>query len=156
MGYASPMVDFLGLAIIVTAVVVVVVLAILGAPLLFSSGGRTRCERCGATIPASADECTICEAPFEAGPSDEDEAAPREIEVRTPEPDPEEGVINPGVTKGMIRWAIAIMFVGVGVRVLGMLEPAGLSLGIPDAVTAALTVAGGLAMFFGFVVLDIA
>lgn len=154
------MVDFLGLAVIVTAVVVAVVLAILAGPLLFGAADRTRCSRCGATLPAEADACTVCEAPFEVGPqqataqADGDEADAVHVDV--PEPDPEEGMLNPGVTKGMIRAAVAVMFVGVGVRVIGMLEPAGLKTGIPDAVTAALTVVGGIAMFVGFVVLDIA
>lgn len=152
------MVSFLGLALIVTAVVAGVVIAVLAGSLLLPRSG-SRCERCGATIPVSADACTVCEAPFETG-AEEDERpedkAPTHVHVPTAEPDPDEGVINPGVPKGLVKGALVVMFLGIGIRVLGMLDPAGLDLGIPAAVTAALTVVGGLAMFFGFVVLDIA
>lgn len=153
------MVSFLGLALIVTAVVAAVVIAVLAGGLLFPGAG-SRCERCGATIPETAEACTVCEAPFETGretdPASPDEDVPRKVHVDAVDPDPEHGVVNPGVTPGMIKAAAVVMFIGIGTRVLGMLEPAGLTIGIPDAVTAALTVVGGLAMFFGFVVLDVA
>lgn len=152
------MVSFLGLALIVTAVVAGVVIAVLAGSLLFPRSG-SRCERCGATIPVSAESCTVCEAPFEAGADDateEPDETPTSILVPTAEPDPDEGVVNPGVPKGLVKGALVVMALGIGIRVLGMLDPAGLELGIPTAVTAGLTVVGGLAMFFGFVVLDIA
>lgn len=153
------MVSFLGLALIVTAVVAGVVIAVLAGSLLFPRAG-SRCESCGSTTPAASESCAVCEAPFETGIDEEEDPdaqeAPTSVLVPTAEPDPEEGVINPGVPKGLVKGALVVMFVGIGTRVLGMLDPAGLNLGIPHAVTAGLTVIGGIAMFFGFVVLDIA
>lgn len=157
------MVSFLGLAIIVTAVVVAVVVAVLGGSLILGDADRKRCKRCHATIPEDAESCTVCEAPFQgptpradATPGDEDREPSRAVDVQMPQPDEEGEVINPGVPRQLVRWAVAIMFVGLGVRVLGMLQPAGIETGIPGTVTAALTVIGGIAMFAGFVVSDIA
>lgn len=158
------MVSFIGLALIVAAVVAAVVVAVLGGSLLAGRDDRRRCSRCGSMIPASQEECTVCEAPFKdpyrsGEPTPEEPEAgekPTEVRVETPEPDEEGRVVNAGVPHRLVRWAVILMFIGLGVRVLGMLKPAGLETGIPEAVTAALTVIGGIAMFAGFVVSDIA
>lgn len=154
------MVSFLGLAFIVAAVVAGVVIAVLAGSLFVGEADRRRCRRCGATIPANIEECTVCEAPFQdhglaLGDGQDAEEASSSIEVDTGSSD-EEGWINPGITQGMIRGALAVMVLGLSVRFLGMLDPVGLNLGIPDAGMAALTVMGGIAAFVGFVVLDVA
>jgi hypothetical protein len=154
------MISFLGLAVVVTIVVVATGLAVLGSQVYFGAGERPSCPTCGATLTDEEQECGVCEAPFEtpAGPARQTQDD-RTVTVNTsddPDPDADVGTLNPGVTPRMIRWALIAMFVGIGVRVLGMLEPVGLEIGVPDSIGVALTVLGGIAMFVGFVVLDVA
>jgi hypothetical protein len=152
------MVSYWALAAIVVGSVAAVAIAVVGGQLLFGVGERARCSRCGATLPREDQDCTVCEAPM-AEPQATTPRRERTIEVdETEEPtiDPEVGALNPGVSKRMVRWALIVMFVGIGVRLLGMLEPVGLDVGISQAVMATMTVVGGVAMFLAFVVLDLA
>lgn len=150
------MVTFAGLALIVAGVVALVVIAVLAAPLVTDGEAGTRCTRCGATKPSEADACSVCEVPFGTGDADEADERPRTVHVELPEEGEDGTVVNPSVPRGLVKVAGVVMLVGIAVRVLGMLEPAGVSLGVPAATTAAVTVVGGLAMFAGFVVLDVA
>jgi hypothetical protein len=152
------MVGFVGLALIVGGVVAAVTVAVLAAPLVSDRSESERCSRCGAAIPAAADGCTVCEAPFEQPPAgaEEDDERPRSVYVELPEPDEEGTIVNDGIPRGLVKAAVVVMGVGLVVRVLGMLDPAGLSLGLSGTTTALVTVLGGLAMFAGFVVLDVA
>ncbi len=159
------MVTFVGLALIVAAIVAAVVIVVLAAPLLTSGEAGTRCERCGATIPHEADGCSVCEAPFKTGLEDDEDPietardrdkAPKRVYVDLPQADPEDGVINEGVPRGIVKVAGVVFLVGLSTRVVGMLEPAGLELGVPQALATLLTVVGGVAMFASFVVLDVA
>ncbi len=158
------MLSFGHLLLIVAGVVSLVVISVLAAPLLAKGTGGKRCDRCGNSIPAEALECSMCEAPMRTGLDDDEpietvrdeEEKPIRLTVEAPRPGEDGSVINPGVPRGLIKVAAVVMFIGLGTRVLGMLEPAGLTIGVPHALTAALTVVGGLAMFAGFIVLDIA
>lgn len=159
------MISFVHLSLIVAGVVALVVISVLAVPLLTTPKGGKRCERCGHSIPVEARECPMCEAPFRTGLEegepldtvrDDEDGEPKRVHVDVPSPAEDGSVINPGVPRGLIKVAAVVMFIGLGTRVLGMLEPAGLSLGIPYALTAVLTVVGGVAMFAGFIVLDIA
>lgn len=154
------MISFLGLAAIVVGSVVAVALAVVGAQLFLDVGERPRCSRCGATLAAETDDCTVCQTPLEEpGEPDAAERDRRTVTVDAsaqPSVDPEVGALNPGVSRRMVRWALIAMFTGLGVRLLGMLEPVGLEVGVPDAVVATTTVIGGVAMFLGFIVLDFA
>lgn len=158
------MISFVHLFLIVAGVVALVTFSVLAAPIVTGRKAGRRCERCGNTIPVEAPECAMCEAPLRTGKDDlepldpaQDEAKePKRVHVDLPAAGEDGSVINPGVPRGLIPVAAVVMFVGLGTRVLGMLEPAGVSLGIPHALTAALTVLGGIAMFAGFIVLDIA
>ncbi len=153
--------DFLTLALIVTGVVAAVAILVVGLPLL-TGGQRPRCSRCGEVLTAPDERCRVCQTPFDppTGPvgADANPTQARTIQVRESVPDPSggKGSLNPGITHGMVRWALIIMFTGLGIRVLGMLEPVGLTLPIPETLMTALTVLGGIAAFVGFVVLDIA
>lgn len=146
-------------AMILVACVGLIVLLVLAFSRL--TGHRRRCTDCGAVLPADAEACSVCEAPSQpaegrpGAPVPEHEQATHRS-FPTPTVDPEQGAINPGVTPGMVRAAFALMMIGLGTRLLGMLEPAGLDLGVPTALTTALTVIGGVGMFLGFVVLDVA
>lgn len=155
------MIGFLGLAAIVIGVVAAIAIAVVGAQLVMGGGDRSRCPRCGATMAQGTDECSVCERPLEepVAVASEEDGEPRTIQVDEsdqPEIDPEVGALNPGVSRTMVRWALIAMGVGFGVRLLGMLDPVGLQVGIPDALIAALTVLGGVAMFLGFIVMDFA
>jgi hypothetical protein len=152
------MVSYWGLAAIVTATVAVVAIAVVTAQLVFGFGERPRCSRCGATLPSEDGECTVCEAPM-AEPQETTPRSERTIEVdesEQPTIDPDAGALNPGVSERMVRWALIVMFAGIGVRLLGMLEPVGLDVGLSQTVMATFTVIGGIAMFLAFVVLDLA
>lgn len=152
------MVSYWALAGIVMAAVAVVAITVVGGQLLFGFGERPRCSRCGATLPGEGETCTVCEAPM-VEPQETTPRHERTIEVdeaEEPTIDPEAGALNPGISKRMVRWALIVMFTGIGVRLLGMLEPVGLDVGISQAVMATLTVIGGVAMFLAFVVLDLA
>lgn len=152
------MVTYWGLAAIVIGTVALVAILVVGGRLVFGVGERPRCSRCGATLADEGEDCTVCEAPLE----EPRRTTPREQrtitvdESQEPTVDPEMGALNPGVSRRMVRWALIVMFAGIGVRVLGMLEPVGLDVGISQAVMATLTVIGGVAMFLAFVVLDLA
>lgn len=153
------MVSYWALAAIVIASIAVVAVAVVGGQLLFGFGERPRCSRCGATLADESEDCTVCRAPMEDPRPSASEARDRTIQVderEEPRIDPEAGALNPGVSHRMVRWALIVMFAGIGVRVLGMLEPVGLDVGISQAVMATLTVVGGVAMFLAFVVLDLA
>lgn len=154
------MVTFVGLALIVAGVVALVVVAVLATPLVTGGPEGRRCPNCHAAIPEDADGCSVCEAPFDTGAStgseDSDRETERRVRVEVGEEDEDGQVVNPGVPAGLVKVALFVMFAGIAVRVLGMLDPAGLDLGIPTTLTAVLTVIGGLAMFAGFVVLDVA
>lgn len=152
------MISYWALAAIVVASVAAVAIAVVGGQLVFGVGERPRCSRCGATLPDEDEACTVCEAPM-AEPRETTPRRERTIEVdesEEPTMDPEAGALNPGVSRRMVRWALIVMFTGIGVRVLGMLEPVGLDVGVSQAVMATLTVIGGVAMFLAFVVLDLA
>ncbi len=127
------------------------------------SGGRERCRRCGALKVSPEASCGVCEAPFDAPAGTPTTEEPAMSETKTtrrdpPEPtvDPDAGVLNPGVQPWMVQGAFIMMMIGLGTRLLGMLQPAGLDLGIPTTLTTVLTVLGGIGMFVGFVVLDVA
>lgn len=154
------MVSYLGLAAIVVATVALVAIAVVGAQLLFGFGQRPHCSRCGSTLADPSQECTVCQAPMEEpedpGGEDPDRRVIQVDESQQPTVDPEVGALNPGISRRMVRWALIVMFVGIGVRVLGMLEPVGLDIGVSQTIMAALTVVGGVAMFLAFVVLDLA
>lgn len=153
------MVSYWGLAAIVLAVVAVVAIAVVGGQLLFGFGERPRCSRCGATLADAEEDCTVCQAPLEEPRVTASESPDRTIEIdegEQPRIDAEAGALNPGISERMVRWAVIVMFVGIGVRVLGMLEPVGLDVGVSQAIMATLTVIGGIAMFLAFVVLDLA
>lgn len=153
------MVSYWALAAIVVASVAGVAIAVVGGQLLFGFGERPRCSRCGATLADEEEDCTVCQAPLEeprAGPSERRERTIEVDESQQPTIDAEAGALNPGISHRMVRWALVVMFAGIGVRLLGMLEPVGLDLGISQAVMATLTVIGGVAMFLAFVVLDLA
>lgn len=155
------MLSFLGLAAVVVGVVLAVAIAVVGGQLVFGFGERPRCSRCGATLADEEEDCSVCQAPFEqpSQTADEEGEPRRTIKVdesSEPTMDPEVGALNPGVSRTMVRWALIAMFTGLGVRLLGMLDPVGLEIGVPDSIVAALTVFGGVAMFVGFIVLDFA
>lgn len=154
------MLSYLGLAAIVVGSVVAVAIAVVGGQLMFGFGEQPRCSRCGATLADEGEDCTVCQTPFEdpGGTEPGDVEAERTIqtEEQSPEIDSEVGALNPGVSKRMVRWALIAMFTGLGVRLLAMLEPVGLDVGVSDQIVATLTVIGGVGMFLGFIVLDFA
>jgi hypothetical protein len=157
------MVTYWGLAAIVTGIVALVAITVVASQLFLTYGERARCSRCGATLAEEGEDCTVCEAPMaQPQPTGTGGNGRGTIEVdesQLPTKDPEAGALNPGVSERMVRWALIVMFAGIGVRLLGMLEPVGLDVGLSQTVKATfttLTVIGGVAMFLAFVVLDLA
>lgn len=155
------MMDLVDAGLILTGLVALVAILVYWADRL--SGGRERCSRCGASKTAPEAACTVCQAPFDrsAGTPVPEEASMNEIPATRPDPPeptdhPEAGVLNPGIQPWMVQAAFVMMMIGLGTRLLGMLQPAGLDIGIPTSVTTLLTVLGGVGMFLGFVVLDVA
>lgn len=147
--------DFVDLALILvggTAAVVALVYFVD----LWVAGRRGRCPRCGAVVADREAPCNVCEATL-PGPAQEDQpTGPRTRSPPEPTHDPDVGVLNPGFSPWMVKWALGFMAVGLLVRGLGMLEPVGVDVGVPVSLMNLLTVVGGVVAFLGFVVLDLA
>jgi hypothetical protein len=122
---------------------------------------RPRCASCAAYLLEDAKACTVCgvevaapapvEDPWEPGPG------PATVSVAHPgHVDPDVGYLNGRMSRRFFRVMLAVMVGGIAVRVLAMLGPVGVDVGVPGTATAILTLVGGLAAFVGFVMLDMA
>ena len=153
------MTAWLELTILVLSVSLAVVGLVAIMAWLTSRSPAPRCTSCGASLQDADAACLVCEAPLldHAGAPTEAAEPQAIITVERRFFRAADGsIMRAAVRPWMIRGALGIMFLGLGIRLLGMLEPMGLQLGVPDSVTAVLTVLGGTAAFLGFVVLDVA
>lgn len=151
--------DFLDLALVVGTIAVGVALLVFLQERRASRSNAPRCQSCGAALASDDPTCAICDDAMNKPARSPGGEPPRPTTVtvqRTLTTDAKGGLLNAGVRPWMIKGALGVMFLGIGVRVLGMLEPAGLNVPVPMSVMAALTVLGGIAAFVGFVVLDVA
>lgn len=119
------------------------------------------CPSCAAKRPLKETACGICGAALPGPARGHPGAAPYDFPASAPGGERrrvriEGGVAyNRGITRRAVTIATAAMFLGIGLRVLGMLGVLGVPQ-IPAQVDGVLTIVGGVVAFVGFVFLDAA